>query len=285
MAPSRMKTRGVVRKCPSRPRRSSSVAASATGSTSSWTPRPTCRASTCGSSAQRGDRPFFLKDLSSLGTTVDGVPVRFERGGSGRTQAGHQRRGAGAAARRRSAWRRDRCWTSNSRAPETMPSAERAPLSAAAVHRPASGDNEDRYHCDPERGLFIVIDGVVVRRPANGLRKPRSGWCGPGSTGDGRAGRTAAGSHHPRQQRSVPPRAEPAGVGRHGVRAHRRLVRDGRLVAGHVGDTRLYCSRTGACRSSRTTTRRSASVRIRANSANEGDAAPQAKRGLQGRRF
>ncbi len=44
----------------------------------------------------------------------------------------------------------------------TSPADERAPLAAAAVSHTGlrRENNEDRYHCDPERGLFMVIDGV-----------------------------------------------------------------------------------------------------------------------------
>jgi serine/threonine protein phosphatase PrpC len=126
--------------------------------------------------------------------------------------------------------------------------AERSPLSAAAATDTGlrRENNEDRYLCDPGRGLFIVIDGVGGQ--AAGERAAEAAL---------RMLRTRlereTGTPHDRIREAITlannevlrlARSEPEWTGMACVLTV-ALVRDGRLVVGHVGDTRLYVFRNG----------------------------------------
>jgi serine/threonine protein phosphatase PrpC len=106
--------------------------------------------------------------------------------------------------------------------------------------------NEDRFHCDPARGIFIVVDGVG------------------GHAGGGRAADLALQAVRARLERdtgSTPDRLREAITSANEAifdEARRRpelagmscvltalVVCGDRLVAGHVGDTRLYKLRAG----------------------------------------
>ena len=84
--------------------------------------------------------------------------------------------------------------------------------------------NEDRFHCDADRGVFIVIDGVggqaaggkaadVARGTAARTARPR---------GRGHDCRPHARRHHRSQQRDSSPCRHPRRVERHGLRADDR---------------------------------------------------------------
>ncbi|RPJ54939.1 MAG: serine/threonine-protein phosphatase, partial [Acidobacteria bacterium] len=111
------------------------------------------------------------------------------------------------------------------------------------------GNNEDRFHCDPARGIFMVIDGVgghaageraaeIALRmlqarleretgsPAERLREAIT-------LANNEVNRLAA--------------ADPALSGMACVLTA-AIVSDGRLTAGHVGDTRLYTFSQGLAR-------------------------------------
>ena len=126
-----------------------------------------------------------------------------------------------------------------------MPStaAERQPLlSAAATDTGLRRDNnEDRYHCDPSAGLFMVIDGVG------------------GQAAGEKAAETALAMVRARLERETgaPDERLREAITLANNEVHRlsltevgwqgmacvltvALVRQERLIAGHVGDTRLY---------------------------------------------
>ena len=107
--------------------------------------------------------------------------------------------------------------------------------------------NEDRVHCDPERGVFMVIDGVG------------------GQAAGGKAADTAVGMVRARLERETGPVVsrlrEAITVANNeihrqaGLRAEWRgmacvltavIVRGAHAIVGHVGDTRLYKLRRGA---------------------------------------
>ena len=101
--------------------------------------------------------------------------------------------------------------------------------------------NEDRFHFDLARRLFMVVDGVggqaaggkAADTAVRMLRSRLERETGP-----------AGGSHprgdHDREQRDLPARPPPARMERHGLRADRRRLDEARAIVGHVGDTRLY---------------------------------------------
>ena len=131
------------------------------------------------------------------------------------------------------------------------PVTTRTLLAAAAATDPGRRreNNEDRYHCDPARGVFIVIDGVG------------------GQAAGERAADTALAMLRARLERET---GRPAERIREAItlannEVHRlslsepswhgmacvltvAIVRDGRLTVGHVGDTRLYEFREGGVR-------------------------------------
>jgi serine/threonine protein phosphatase PrpC len=126
--------------------------------------------------------------------------------------------------------------------------AERQPLFSAAASDTGlrRENNEDRFHCDPPAGLYMVIDGVG------------------GQAAGEKAAETALSMLRARLERET---GAPAERLREAItlannEVHRlsqlepdwqgmacvltaALVRDGRLVAGHVGDTRLYVFESG----------------------------------------
>jgi PPM family protein phosphatase len=131
------------------------------------------------------------------------------------------------------------------------PAAVNAPLRAAAASDMGlrRENNEDRFLCDPARGLFVVIDGV--------------GGHAAGET----AAETAVRMIHTRLERETGSPAErvreaialanneihrlaSANEELHGMACVLTvaLVRDGWLTVGHVGDSRLYEIRDGAVR-------------------------------------
>jgi serine/threonine protein phosphatase PrpC len=130
----------------------------------------------------------------------------------------------------------------------TSPSAEHAPLLAAAASHTGlrRGNNEDRFHSDPERGLFMVIDGVGgqaagERAAEAALRQMRARLERDTGAPDEqlREAITLANNEVFRLAQSQPEWAGMACV------LTAAIVGDGRLVAGHVGDTRLYLFRDG----------------------------------------
>ncbi len=130
----------------------------------------------------------------------------------------------------------------------SSPSPEHAPLLAAAASHTGlrRENNEDRFHCDPERGVFMVIDGVGgqaagERAAEAALRQMRARL--ERETGAPeeqlREAITLANNEVFRLAQSQPDWSGMACV------LTVVMVRDGRLLAGHVGDTRLYLFREG----------------------------------------
>jgi serine/threonine protein phosphatase PrpC len=125
----------------------------------------------------------------------------------------------------------------------------RTPLLAAAVSDPGlrRENNEDRYHCDPERGLFMVIDGVGGQAAGEKAADTALAMLRTrleretGSPADRlREAITLANNEVYRLAQE-----EPAWKGMACVLTV-ALVRDGRATIGHVGDTRLYLLRDEA---------------------------------------
>ncbi len=130
----------------------------------------------------------------------------------------------------------------------TSPADDHAPLAAAAASHTGlrRENNEDRHHCDPERGLFMVIDGVGgqaagERAAEAALRQIRARLDREiGAPGEQlREAITLANNEVFRLAQSQPEWTGMACV------LTVAMVRGGRLVAGHVGDTRLYVFRDG----------------------------------------
>jgi serine/threonine protein phosphatase PrpC len=130
----------------------------------------------------------------------------------------------------------------------TSPADDHAPLAAAAASHTGlrRENNEDRYHCDPERGLFMVIDGVGgqaagERAAEAALRQIRARLDRETGAPEEqlREAITLANNEVFRLAQSQPDWTGMACV------LTVAMVRDGRLVAGHVGDTRLYVFRDG----------------------------------------
>jgi len=128
---------------------------------------------------------------------------------------------------------------------------DRAPLSAAAASDTGlrRESNEDRYYCDPARGLFAVIDGVGghaagERAAEAALRMLRTRLERETGAAEERLREaiTLANNEVFRLAQAEPDWSGMACV----VTA--ALVRDGRLAVGHVGDTRLYVFRDGRVR-------------------------------------
>jgi serine/threonine protein phosphatase PrpC len=131
----------------------------------------------------------------------------------------------------------------------SSPADDHAPLAAAAASHTGlrRENNEDRYHCDPERGLFMVIDGVGgqaagERAAEAALRQIRARL--ERETGAPeqqlREAITLANNEVFRLAQSQPDWTGMACV------LTVAMVRNSRLVAGHVGDTRLYVFRDGS---------------------------------------
>jgi PPM family protein phosphatase len=130
----------------------------------------------------------------------------------------------------------------------TSPSADRAPLLAAAASHTGlrRKNNEDRFHCDPERGLFMVIDGVGgqaagERAAEAALRQTRARLERETGAPEERL-REAITLANNEVFRLGQSQSDWAGMACVLTAA---MVGDGRLVAGHVGDTRLYLFRDG----------------------------------------
>lgn len=134
-----------------------------------------------------------------------------------------------------------------------MPSASVVPptlLAAAGSHAGLQRDNnEDRYHCDPQRGIFLVIDGVGghaagEKAAATALTMIRARLeRETGSPAERvREAITLANNEIFRLAAS-----EPAWNGMACVLTV-ALVRNGRVTIGHVGDTRLYAFTGGVPR-------------------------------------
>ncbi len=130
----------------------------------------------------------------------------------------------------------------------SSPAADHAPLAAAAASHTGlrRENNEDRYHCDPERGLFMVIDGVGgqaagERAAEAALRQIRARLDRETGAPEEqlREAITLANNEVFRLAQSQPDWTGMACV------LTVAMVRDSRLVAGHVGDTRLYVFRDG----------------------------------------
>jgi len=130
----------------------------------------------------------------------------------------------------------------------TSPADGHAPLAAAAASHTGlrRENNEDRYHCDPERGLFMVIDGVGgqaagERAAEAALRQIRARLDRETGAPEERLREaiTLANNEVFRLAQSQPDWTGMACV------LTVAMVRGGRLMAGHVGDTRLYVFRDG----------------------------------------
>jgi PPM family protein phosphatase len=130
----------------------------------------------------------------------------------------------------------------------TSPADDHAPLAAAAASHTGlrRENNEDRHHCDPERGLFMVIDGVGgqaagERAAEAALRQIRARLDRETGAPEEqlREAITLANNEVFRLAQSQPDWTGMACV------LTVAMVRGGRLVAGHVGDTRLYVFRDG----------------------------------------
>lgn len=126
---------------------------------------------------------------------------------------------------------------------------EASPLLVAAAATDTGlqrDNNEDRHHCDPARGLFMVIDGVGgqaagERAAEAALRMLRARLERETGAPEERV-REAITLANNEVYRLA--QAEPELQGMACVLTV-ALVRDGRLVVGHVGDTRLYLFRDG----------------------------------------
>ena len=108
-------------------------------------------------------------------------------------------------------------------------------------------DNEDRFHVDAARGLFMVIDGVGGQAAGGKAADARAvDAARPARTRDRPGGRARARSDRGRQQRDSP-RRRVAGPNGTAWRACSRWpsIKDGVATVGHVGDTRLYKIRQG----------------------------------------
>lgn len=126
--------------------------------------------------------------------------------------------------------------------------AERGLLVAAAASDTGMRreNNEDRYHCDPSAGLFVVVDGVGgqaagEKAAETALSMIRARLERETGATDERL-REAITLANNEVHRLGQQKAEWRGMACVVTVA---LVRDGRLVAGHVGDTRLYVFEDG----------------------------------------
>ena len=124
-------------------------------------------------------------------------------------------------------------------------------LKASATSHPGlrRENNEDRHYCDPDRGIFIVIDGVGGQAAGEKAAETALGMLRArldretGSPADRvREAITLANNEVYRLSR-----LEPDLEGMSCVLTV-ALVSDGRLTVGHVGDTRLYEFRAGGVR-------------------------------------
>lgn len=122
---------------------------------------------------------------------------------------------------------------------------------AAAASHPGleRADNEDRYYCDPGRGIFVVVDGVGgqaagEKAAETALRMLRARLAREtGSPVDRiREAITLANNEVYRLARTDPALDGMACV------LTVAIARDGRVTVGHVGDTRLYELRGGGVR-------------------------------------
>ena len=123
-----------------------------------------------------------------------------------------------------------------------------ATLKAAGDSHPGllRSNNEDRYHCDPARGLFIVIDGVGGQ--AAGEKAAETALTMVRTRLERETGaiedrvREAITLANNEIHRLASLRAEWQGMACVLTLA---LVNNGDVVVGHVGDTRLYKLRAG----------------------------------------
>jgi PPM family protein phosphatase len=107
-------------------------------------------------------------------------------------------------------------------------------------------NNEDRYHCDPSAGLFMVIDGVGgqaagEKAAETALAMLRARLERETGAADERLREAITLANNEVHRLS---QSEPGWKGMACVLTV-ALVRDGRLIAGHVGDTRLYVFEDG----------------------------------------
>jgi len=107
-------------------------------------------------------------------------------------------------------------------------------------------NNEDRFHCDPSTGLFMVIDGVGgqaagEKAAETALAMLRARLERETGAADARLREAITLANNEVHRLS---QSEPGWQGMACVLTV-ALVRDGRLVAGHVGDTRLYVFEDG----------------------------------------
>jgi PPM family protein phosphatase len=130
----------------------------------------------------------------------------------------------------------------------TSTATEPTPLAAAAASDPGlvRENNEDRFHCDPSRGLFIVVDGVGGHAAGEKAAETALAMLRTrleretGSPADRvREAITLANNEVYRLAQT-----EPAWAGMACVLTV-AIVRDGCLTVGHVGDTRLYVFENG----------------------------------------
>ncbi len=134
-----------------------------------------------------------------------------------------------------------------------MPSPTTAPvtLTAAAATDPGlrRDNNEDRYYCDPSRGLFMVIDGVGgqaagERAADTALAMLRTRLERETGSASERVREAITLANNEIHQLGL---SEPSWRGMACVLTL-AIVRDGRLTVGHVGDTRIYQFHNGGVR-------------------------------------
>ena len=99
---------------------------------------------------------FFLKDLSRLGTTINGEKAPSQHRVRGRREARPQRGGAGAAAGAHRPGGRASSWSSEA---HRMVKTDVKCAGASDPGRVRS-NNEDAWHIDADRGIFLVVDGI-----------------------------------------------------------------------------------------------------------------------------
>ena len=147
--------------------------------------------------------------------------------------------------------------------------------------------NEDRFHVDQDRGIFIVVDGVGGQaaggRAADTALEIIRTRLADGSGASATRVREAIAAANNEIHRQASTRPEWRGMACVLTVA---VIQDARAVIGHVGDTRLYKLHAGAIQKAdaRPFTNRRARGRGR-NHRGRGDAASASQRGLPRRRI
>ena len=227
-----------------------------------------------------GSGTFYLKDLSQFGTTLDGKPVAssIERSAGEvrdrnievpvprRARIGlagscswisnrfprHDARCSGLAFRTFScSWRLPAriCMSMGSKAGASMAVSTRIQAAAASHPGQRRGNNEDRFLCDPERGIFLVIDGMggqaageKAAEIALSVMKARLERQTGTAEDRVREAITLANNEILQAAEKNPEWRGMACV------LTAAIVEDRRALIGHVGDSRLYLLRPGEIR-------------------------------------